>query len=84
MIRNPHQYELAEEAIRKLKRFLLAAKETHCPEAYAVLSAPILLELQERERAVLRYLREAVASPACMPALQQENPSSRCSCGWEG
>lgn len=63
MIRNPQQYELAEEAIRKMKRFLLAAKETHSPEAYAVLSAPILLELQERERDVLRYLSDPSPVP---------------------
>jgi hypothetical protein len=58
MIRNRQQYELAEEAIRKLKRFLLAAKETHSPEVYAALSAPILQELQQREQDVLIYLSE--------------------------
>ncbi len=58
MIQNPEQYELAEESIRKMKRFLLATKEAHSPEAYSALAAPILLELQEREREVLMYLSE--------------------------
>jgi hypothetical protein len=61
MIQNPQQYELAEEAILKMKRFLLAAKQTHSPAAYAALSTPILLELQERERDVLIYLSEPVS-----------------------
>jgi len=33
MIRNPHQYELAEEAIRKLKRFLLGEKPNSPPSS---------------------------------------------------
>lgn len=61
MIQNPQQYELAEEPILKMKRFLLAAKQTHSPAAYAALSTPILLELQERERDVLIYLSETVS-----------------------
>lgn len=60
MIRNLQQSELAEAAIRKRKRFLLTVKEIHSPEAYAVLSAPILLELQARGREMLRYLRDPV------------------------
>ena len=39
-----------------MKRFLLAARRTHMPEAYVALSAPILRELQERERDILVYL----------------------------
>jgi hypothetical protein len=53
------QFERAEEAITKIKRFLLVARHTHTPEAYAALSAPILRELQERERDVLAYLSQA-------------------------
>jgi hypothetical protein len=56
MIETPEQFERAEEAITKMKRFLLAARRTHTPEAYAALSAPILQELQDRERDVLDYL----------------------------
>ncbi len=51
MIETPEQFERAEEAATQMKRFLLAARRTHTPEAYVALSAPILRELQERERA---------------------------------
>jgi hypothetical protein len=56
MIETLEQFEQAEEAIAKMKRFLLAARRTHMPEAYVALSAPILRELQERERDILVYL----------------------------
>ena len=59
MIETSEQYERAEEAVAKLKRFLLAARRTHTAEAYTALSAPILRELQERERDILRYLSQA-------------------------
>lgn len=58
MIETLEQFERAEEAIAKMKRFLLAARRTHAPEAYAALSAPILRELQERERDILVYLSQ--------------------------
>ena len=56
MIETLEQYERAEEAVAKLKGFLLAARRTHTAEAYTALSAPILRELQERERDILLYL----------------------------
>ena len=58
MIETPEQFECAEEAMTKIKRFLLAARRTHTPDAYAALSAPILRELQERERDILAYLSQ--------------------------
>ena len=58
MIETIEQFERAEEVVTKMKRFLLAARRTHTPEAYAALSAPILRELQERERDVLLYLSQ--------------------------
>jgi hypothetical protein len=64
MIETADQFERAEEAIGKMKRFLLAARRTHAPEAYAALSAPILRELQERERDVLLYLSQIPPPPA--------------------
>jgi hypothetical protein len=63
MIETTEQFERAEEAISKIKRFLLAARRTHTAEAYHVLSAPILRELQDREREVLLYLSH-IPSPA--------------------
>lgn len=59
MIETMDQFERAEEAITKMKRFLLAARRTHSAEAYETLAAPILRELQERERDVLIYLSQA-------------------------
>jgi hypothetical protein len=59
MIETLEQYERAEEAVAKLKRFLLAARQTHTAEAYTALSAPILRELQERERDLLLYLSQS-------------------------
>jgi len=56
MIDTLEQFERAEEAIAKMKRFLLVARRTHTPEAYVALAAPILRELQERERDILSYL----------------------------
>jgi hypothetical protein len=64
MIETAEEFERAEEAIGKLKRFLVAARRTHAPEAYAALSAPILRELQERERDVLLYLSQLPPHPA--------------------
>jgi len=58
MIETVEQFELAEEAVSKMKRFLLTARRTHTSEAYAALSAPILLEIQERERDLLAYLSQ--------------------------
>jgi hypothetical protein len=41
-----------------MKRFLLAARCTHTPEAYSALSTPVLRELQKRERDILVYLSQ--------------------------
>jgi len=62
MIETVEQFELAEEAVSKMKRFLLTARRTHTSEAYAALSAPILLEIQERERDLLAYLSQLPAA----------------------
>ena len=59
MIDSLEQYERAEEAITKMKLCSLVARRAHAPDAYAALSAPILRELQERERDVLVYLSQA-------------------------
>ena len=48
MIDTLEQFEQAEEAIAKMKRFLLVVRRTHTPEAYVALSAPILRELARR------------------------------------
>jgi hypothetical protein len=63
-IKTLEQFAQAEEAVAKMKQFLLAARRTHAPEAYAALSAPILRELQERERDILAYLSQSPDVPA--------------------
>jgi hypothetical protein len=64
MIETLEQFERVEEAITKIKQFLLAARRTHTPEAYVALSAPVLRELQDREREILVYLSQAPAAQA--------------------
>lgn len=61
MIDTIEQFERAEEAMAKMKQFLLVARRTHTPTAYTALSAPILRELQERERDILAYLSQVPA-----------------------
>ena len=63
MIETLEQFELAEEAVSKMKRFLLTTRRTHTSEAYAALSTPILLEIQERERDLLAYLSQLPEAP---------------------
>ncbi len=71
MIETAEQFERAEEAITKIKRFLLAARRTHTAPAYAALSAPTLRELQDRERDVLLYLS---LMPGPAEAVPPDNP----------
>jgi hypothetical protein len=59
MIETMEQFERAEEAITKMKRFLIAARHTHTVEAYEALATPVLRELRERQRDILAYLSHA-------------------------
>ena len=63
MLETPEQFEQAKESIAKIQRFLCAVRRPYTPEVYAVLSASILRELQERERDVLAYLSQAPEAP---------------------
>ncbi len=56
MITDDQQLQLAQEAIENLQRVLLAARKVHSPYEYRLLSAPILLELQQREQELLASL----------------------------
>ena len=56
MIANDQQPLLAREAIENLQRVLLAARKVHSPGEYRLMSAPVLLELQQREQEILAYL----------------------------
>lgn len=56
MIENDEHLKLAQEAVRNLQQVLLAARKVHTATEYRALSAPILLELQQREQEILSYL----------------------------
>lgn len=53
---NDAQLRRAQESIRTIWRFLEAARESHSPLDSRRLAVPYLLQLQERQRDVLRYL----------------------------
>jgi len=61
MITNDQQLRLAQTAVGNLQHVLLAARKTHSPHDYRLMSAPILLELQQREQAILTYLSRTEA-----------------------
>ena len=56
MIANDQQLQVAQAAVENLQRVLLAARKVHSPHDYRLMSAPILLELQQREQEILAYL----------------------------
>jgi hypothetical protein len=58
MIINDQQRQVAQAAIENLQRVLLAARKVHSPHEYRLMSAPILLELQQREQEILAYLSQ--------------------------
>ena len=63
MIANDQQLQAAQEAVENLQRVLLAARKVHSPHEYRLISAPILLELQEREHEILAYLSQTETEP---------------------
>ena len=56
MIRNDQQLKKAQVAVRNLELILEQARKTHSAAEYKAMSEPILLELQQRENEILRYL----------------------------
>ena len=56
MIRTDEELRSAQDAIGNLERVLLQARQTHTPAQYALLSKPLLLELQQRQGEILEYL----------------------------
>ncbi len=56
MIQNDEQLKLAQKAVRNLQSILTKARKIHSTAEYKAMSEPILLELQQRENAILRYL----------------------------
>jgi len=56
MIRNDEQLMKAKEAVRNLELILEKARKVHSPSEYRAMSEPILIELQQRENDIIRYL----------------------------
>jgi hypothetical protein len=66
MIRSDEELRIAQECIANLERVLAEARRSHTPAQYQSLSAPILLELQQRHEEIVGYLIEP-ASQASVP-----------------
>ena len=56
MIENDDQLQAAQKAVENLQHILLAARKVHSQQEYRLMSAPILLEVQQREQEILVYL----------------------------
>ena len=56
MIAKDQQLQGAQAAVENVQRVLLAARKVHSPHEYRLMSAPILLELQQRDQDILAYL----------------------------
>ena len=61
MMHNEKDLWLAQKAIENLISILIQAKKTHSADDYRVLSAPILIELQQRQDEVVAYLAQPAA-----------------------
>jgi len=56
MIQTDEQMLQAQQCVANLRQVLLAARKSHSAEDYAMLSRPVLLEVQQREQDILEYL----------------------------
>ena len=56
MIENDEQFKMARKAVENMQQVLMAARKVHDVTEYRLMSAPILLELQQREHEILAYL----------------------------
>ncbi len=56
MIKNDEQLEKAKESVRNLEIILEKARKVHSPSEYKAMSEPILLEIQQRDNEIIRYL----------------------------
>ncbi len=61
MIANDTQLHQAQADIQTIWRFLEAARQIHVSLDYQRLAAPYLLQLQERQQAVVAYLPQHTA-----------------------
>jgi hypothetical protein len=58
VIRSDDDLRVAQECIANLERVLLEARKTHTAAQYALLSKPLLLDLQARQSEIVAYLME--------------------------
>ncbi|MEK7275538.1 MAG: hypothetical protein AAB296_03600 [Candidatus Desantisbacteria bacterium] len=56
MIKDDVQLKKAQEATRNLELILERARKVHNPDDYRAMSEPVLIELQQRENEIIRYL----------------------------
>ena len=61
MIENDDQLKIAQDAILNLQKILLSARRVHSAAENRAMSEPILLEIQQREQAILDYLSRTEA-----------------------
>jgi len=64
MIRSDEELQKAQDAVRNLELVLRQARKVHGPAEYMAMAEPILLELQQRENEILRYLSLAEVQAA--------------------
>jgi len=64
MIDTDEALRVAQEAVRNLQQVLIAARKVHEPTEYRALSAPVLLEIQQREQEILEYLSHTESEAA--------------------
>lgn len=63
MIQTDDQMLLAQQCIGNLRRILLEARKVHSARDYARMAEPILLEVQQREQEILKYLSGYLEQP---------------------
>jgi len=59
MIRTDEELQQAQESVASLEQVLLRARRTHTTAQYALLSKPLLLELQQRQSEIVEYLMDS-------------------------
>ena len=64
MIKNDEELSKAKDAVRNLEQILEKARKVHLPVQYKAMSEPILIELQQRENEIIRYLSVTETQPA--------------------
>jgi hypothetical protein len=63
MIQTDDEMLVAQQCVANLRAVLLAARKVHSGPDYSRMSAPILLEIQQREQEILEYLSKDLEQP---------------------